>query len=425
MKQRQPTLISFLGKSALTKQGYRKANYQIDDKSYETSYFGFALTEHIKPKKIILLGTAGSMWDVLIEAHAEDDDAENRRLTLLDLAEKQQVDESILQEVTPIIEKHLNCEVEMKIIPYARTTEEQIGILSSIANSIPENESIIMDVTHGFRHLPMLGMLAAHYLERIKNAQVEGIYYGALEMTVNDETPVLNLKGLLQTMNWIQAITAYDASGNYNHFTGLLKQEGWSDIECNNLHQAAFYERTTNIIKAKEKLSSINQALDKQESSFLKLFGEELQKRLSWWRKDSRADWEANLANTYFKRGDYLRSSIFLQEACISNNLHQSLCGNFKERENKRKEMQRKDNIFKKLAHLRNSMAHGVKGQYKSKAEKPLKDENILKSTIGDMIKNWKSLGKKDQNKTKSKKNKTMQKNTLADIFIEAQKSTD
>jgi len=394
MKQQQPTLISFLGKSTLTKEGYRKANYQIDDKSYETSYFGFALTEHIKPKKILLLGTAGSMWDVLIEAHAEDDDAENRRLKLLDLAEKQQVDEKILLELTPIIEKHLNCEVEMKIIPYARTTEEQIGILSSIAYSIPENESIIMDVTHGFRHLPMLGMLAAHYLERIKNAQVEGIYYGALEMTENNKTPVLNLKGLLQTMNWIQAITAYDASGNYGHFVEPLKQAGWTENECNNLHQAVFFERTTNIVKAKEKLSTINQALDKRENSFLKLFGDELKKRLSWWKKDDRAAWESTLSKAYFDRRDYLRSSIFLQEACISNALHKNEQGSYNDREEVRKEMQSKDQIFKRLAHLRNSMAHGVKGQYKSKAEKPLKTEQDLRSTLGDMIKNWKQLGK-------------------------------
>ena len=395
MKQQQPTLISFLGKSTLTDTGYRKASYQIDDNIYETAYFGFALTEHIKPKKIILLGTAGSMWDVLIEAHAEDDDAENHRLKLLDLAEKQQVDESILQEVTPIIEKHLNCEVEMKIIPYARTTEEQIGILSTIASSIPDNESIIMDVTHGFRHLPMLGMLAAHYLERIKNAQVEGIYYGALEMTENNKTPVLNLKGLLQTMNWIQAITAYDASGNYGHFVEPLRQVGWTENECNNLHQAAFFERTTNIAKAKEKLSTINQALDKRNSSFLTLFGDVLQKRLSWWKKGSRAEWESTLAKDYFDRGDYLRSSIFLQEACVSNTLPKDQQGDFTEREDSRKKMQKysRDSKFNMLTAMRNGMAHGIKGGWAA-AMKPLKTEPALRATLGDMIKNWKQLGK-------------------------------
>ena len=83
-----------------------------------------------------------------------------------------------------------------------------------------------------------------------------------------------------------------------------------------------------------------------------------------------------------------------MQEACISNALHKNEQGSYLDREEVRKEMQRKDQIFKRLAHLRNSMAHGVKGQYKSKAEKPLETEKSLRSTLGNMIKNWKQLGK-------------------------------
>jgi len=392
MKNNETILISFLGKktSASNKEkGYREANYEIEGKTYSTAYFGFALAAHIKPGKIILLGTSGSMWDVLIEAHA-DKEQEEKRLELMDLAAKENVSETILQELTPIIEARLSCQVEMKIIPYARTTPEQIEILSSIAASVPDKAQIVMDVTHGFRHLPMLGLLAAHYLEHIKNVQVEGIYYGALEMTENGKTPVLNLSGLLQTMNWIQAISAYDASGNYTHFADVLKNEGWTENETNNLRQAAFYERTTNIVKAKEKLSSLNQALEKKEGPFLQLFSKELIHRLSWWKNDNRAEWESKLAKTYFDRGDYLRSSIFLQEACISENAYKDLQTDYEERDECRKEMIKNDKNFKLLCHIRNGMAHGIKGT----APRELKSEQTLKEKIGGMIKNWKTLGK-------------------------------
>ena len=60
------TLISFLGKSKLNQQtGYRKANYDFGNGILkEVSFFGIGLTEVLKPHKLILIGTAGSMWDV-------------------------------------------------------------------------------------------------------------------------------------------------------------------------------------------------------------------------------------------------------------------------------------------------------------------------------------------------------------------------
>ena len=156
------TLISFLGRNTTASTtGYREADYQIDGKSYKTPYFGFALAEHVKPTRMLLLGTVGSMWDVLIEAHATVGEKEEARLRLMDLAQTNNVNETILLEFAPLIEKRLGCPVDMKIIPYARDASEQIGILATVAHHIQAQESVIMDVTHGFRHLPMLGLLAA------------------------------------------------------------------------------------------------------------------------------------------------------------------------------------------------------------------------------------------------------------------------
>ena len=71
------TLISFLGKSKLNKQtGYRTANYQFEDGLVQKQlFFGLALMQKIKPEKLILLGTAGSMWDVFFDVQQTDDEA--------------------------------------------------------------------------------------------------------------------------------------------------------------------------------------------------------------------------------------------------------------------------------------------------------------------------------------------------------------
>jgi len=80
MKNQQPILISFLGKSYASEEGYREATYQIEDFECTTAYSAFALSQHINPKKIIILGTSGSMWDVLIEAHATGSKEEDSKL---------------------------------------------------------------------------------------------------------------------------------------------------------------------------------------------------------------------------------------------------------------------------------------------------------------------------------------------------------
>ena len=392
----QPLLISFLGKNMA---GYRTANYQIDDQTYTTAYFGFALAQHLRPEKILLLGTAGSMWDVLIEAHATDGQQEEARLHLMELAQQEAVDEATLQECAPLIEKHLGCQVVMKIIPYARTSAEQIGILASIAATVQPQQPVVLDVTHGFRHLPMLGLVAAHYLERVRQVQVNGLYYGALDMTTNPntpeaKTPVLDLRGLLQTMDWIQAFAAYDASGNYAPFADLLPQEGWSEPECNTLREAAFFERTTNVTKARAKLSGLGNALDRRTGTFLSLFGDELKRRLSWWKPTQRAEWENSLADAYYRQGDYLRASIFVQEACLSASMPDDQQNDFNDqREANRKTMQKADGRFARLSDIRNGMAHGVKG-WRQESSKVLQNEASLRATLGDFIKNWRTLGK-------------------------------
>ncbi len=391
----QPLLISFLGKNTSDPdKGYRTANYEIDGESYQTAYFGFALAKHLRPEKILLLGTAGSMWDVLIEAHAEDGQQEDIRLRLMDMARNNRVNEATLHELTPLIEKHLGCPVEMKIIPYARNTDEQMAILATIAATVQTKQTVVIDVTHGFRHLPMLGLIAAHYLERVKQVTVNGLYYGALEMTEAGKTPVLNLRGLLQTMDWIQAFAAYDASGNYAPFADLLPQEGWNANECNTLREAAFFERTTNVVKARACLTGLKPALERRGSAFLRLFGDELQKRLSWWKPASRAEWEASLADTYYRQGDYLRASIFTQEACLSASMPIAEQNDFNDkREDNRKTMQKTDGRFARLSDIRNGMAHGVKG-WRQESAKVLQSEQSLRATLGDFIKNWRTLGK-------------------------------
>jgi CRISPR-associated Csx2 family protein len=376
-------LVSTLGKSKLDPvNGYRKTNYCFDDGfSREVPYFGLALGEYVKPDSMMILGTAGSMWDVFIEHHAQDDTLESARLKLMESVQQEKVDQVLLDEVTPIIQATMEIPVRLVLIPYAKTLDEQVGILRVMADYIPSGKEVILDVTHGFRHLPMLSLVAAHYLERVNKNAIKGIYYGAWEMRNNEEvSPVLELHGLLRLMDWVQALSAYDKDGDYGVFAELLEQEGFAAEQAQQLRQAAFFERTTNPIKAKEKLATVFKHIEGLDTAIGKLFRGELAKRINWFRKRDRHDWELALADTYLERQDYLRASLFLQEAYITKNTKGD-GDDYDKREDARRSAAEKVDSFRTLTRLRNAMAHGLRA-YDRQVLTVINQDGLLKDNL-------------------------------------------
>src|SRR5690606_20043709 len=236
------TLISLLGKGRNPSTGYRPARYRFDDEfAREEPFFGLALAEYIKPQRLVLAGTAGSMWDVFLEHQDVCDE------TLLDLMEAVQ-EERVSVELLKAQEQHLSRQfgipVTCLLIPYARDEAEQAAILHALAEVIDEGEDVVLDVTHGFRHLPMLALVAARYLSHVRRVNVNELYYGALEMTSDGETPVLRLGSLLRMLDWVQALGVYEHSGDYGVFGPLLARDGMPAAKADLLQQAAFFERT-------------------------------------------------------------------------------------------------------------------------------------------------------------------------------------
>ena len=80
------TLISFLGKGKETGGHYRTASYQFPDGLRTLPFFGMALTEYLKPARLLLVGTSSSMWDVFFEHEAPAGDDE--LLSLIDAVSK-------------------------------------------------------------------------------------------------------------------------------------------------------------------------------------------------------------------------------------------------------------------------------------------------------------------------------------------------
>lgn len=97
-------LISLLGRVQRPGSGsYRTVEYQFDDGTRaEAAFLGWPLARRLKPDRLLILGTATSMWDHLFEGDLDiADQAEERRLELMRLVDADQpVPEALLHSLS-------------------------------------------------------------------------------------------------------------------------------------------------------------------------------------------------------------------------------------------------------------------------------------------------------------------------------------
>lgn len=303
-------LITILGKAQ--KGGdYREANYLLDDQTYRISYFGLALDQHLQSDHLIILGTEGSMWDNLAQRLGIDAD-----LALLDAVEQDNVTPAILAPLAQAAREKLGKPVTCDLIPYGRSEAEQINTISQILSYYHPGDCAILDVTHGLRHLPMLIQQIANLLPTLRGTSIEGIYYGALDLTRDGTTPVLRMDGLQHISAWQNALAAYDYSGNSASLVPILKEIGISDTTTHLLKQASFFEQTHNLEQYRHKIRDFLVAIRKMtDNPLLEFIRPTLEKRLKF--DNQELDWQHHfhIAKQALENHDYVRAALYGYEA--------------------------------------------------------------------------------------------------------------
>lgn len=362
-------LISFLGKARKEEGKYREANYQFDNQIETARFFSQALTKVIKPKRLVILGTSGSMWDVLCENLGQDE----QQLALIEAVENDAVTQLLLNHFSDLFSEKLGVECVLKLIPYGDDLSQQIDILQKMAEDVREGDTVSLDLTHGLRHLPMLGLLSAMYLKTARNVQIDGIYYGALERTNSETklTPVMRLEGLLTMADWISALDGFNKTGNIAPFSELLQRDGMEKDTAQCLEEAAFFENVLNIPNARSPLKRFAEATQSGLKGIGALFQDNLFKRISWYKEDQLYLRQQQNAYFYLKQGDYLRASTLGYEAFMTYQMRQDSTvpkldpQNFSDRDKIKKRFESQNTTqsrdYKMLRNLRNALAHGVR----------------------------------------------------------------
>src|SRR5690625_1692057 len=106
--------------------------------------------------------------------------------------------------------------VPVKNLPDGHTEKEIWDIFELVYSHLEEEDRVILDVTHGFRSLPMLQIVLLNYARSLKNITVEHILYGAFESLgiplfkideeipdpADREVPILNLTSFSAIQSW-------------------------------------------------------------------------------------------------------------------------------------------------------------------------------------------------------------------------------
>lgn len=377
------TLISFLGKSQLdARQGYRTARYRFPDGSeHETAYFGLALAEHLHASRLILIGTPSSMWDLLIESTVGDAASDVLRLELMDAVRAGCVTESLLEALRPMLAGRLGRPVDTLLIPFSANFAEQHALLEQLADRLRRGEHTVVDVTHGFRHLAMLGLTAARHLAHSRGVKVEAIYYGALDMTEGGITPVVELSGLAHVQEWAEALAAYQASGDFSRFAPLLARDGLAAEHVRALAAGWASLNAMNVSDAARALRPVVRALAEPLSGASKLYREQLMKTLRWAQAATLDEQYRLLALQALHRGDILRAAIFGLEGFLAREVaaqggdpldyqaRERAAALFRQSLSEGGHPDWKRNAYWLLNNVRNALAHGTRPTYEPHAQ--------------------------------------------------------
>lgn len=181
-------LLTFVGTGRYENVRYQWENHDL----VETEYFARALSSWLQPKEIL----------VFLTNEAE----KHENWTGL---------KCVLHEynVNPVL------------IPSGKSSDELWEVFNNMVSEIDEGSEVVIDITHAFRSIPMLALVAAAFMTKAKGIQIKHILYGAFE--AKDPTtgivPVYDLTPFLTLLDWMNATDQFIQNGDSRHIAKILK----------------------------------------------------------------------------------------------------------------------------------------------------------------------------------------------------------
>lgn len=202
------TLISFIGigikpKNPATSAHYQSATYRFEDGfTATTNFFGWAALQYLRqcpssepPTRWLILGTATSGWGMLEDLALESESAQlDRVVALANTARAEVAAAGVTQATLQQLESELNTTAGVEL--YLRVVEDNTDeIFGCLHDNLAAKASVILDVTHGFRTMPIHALISLGALRWMKGITIANILYGALDKPrgANGSAPAVSL----------------------------------------------------------------------------------------------------------------------------------------------------------------------------------------------------------------------------------------
>ncbi|MHA1682884.1 MAG: CRISPR-associated protein Csx20 [Promethearchaeota archaeon] len=204
-------LITFLGTF-----NYKKCNYQAPNGKETINDVRFVQEAFIpifckdwteNDKVIVFLTKEARIKNWLDDGHIDHETKETLKTTGLS---------NCISRLTS--QQGFNFSVEEIDIPSGKSENELWEIFNRVIETLQDEDTIIYDLTHGFRSIPLLVMIVLFYARIVKNVRLKGIYYGAYDaIDKNGDAPIFDLTPFVNIFEWAIAVDNFSTFGDFGN----------------------------------------------------------------------------------------------------------------------------------------------------------------------------------------------------------------
>ena len=230
-------VLSFLGTGQ-----YEEVTYIWGKKKFKTPFFLEAINEWLQPQSIVLLRTDETQ-----------------------IPRKDQQGNVIGPSNWELISTKMGETLSAVDIPSGQNEAELWQIFDSITEHMEEDEELIVDITHAFRSLPLLSLLAIVYLRQVKRIKLKNIVYGAFTPG-KDIAQTFDLTPFIDLLDWAYAARQFTQTGIADELASMISKQAQTPplmqniaTQLKRISQALMLNRPAEI---KQNSTELNRLLD-------------------------------------------------------------------------------------------------------------------------------------------------------------------
>lgn len=184
--------------------------------------------------KWLIFGTSKSNWSELL--YVVEEKYHDEMIELYDRIyneENKEISKSLLSKWEEELQKHLSG-IRLIVVDPLDFEIYMNKMMTEISN---DNRDVVLDITHAFRHMPVVIAFSLMVLKHIKDISNIMVYYGAFELKINrfdqnEPTPILKIDFINTLVSYAENLAIFNNSGYFPYILENLRYIIKYILEC-------------------------------------------------------------------------------------------------------------------------------------------------------------------------------------------------